>query len=51
MVTEEEIDKILDKNAKKFMKVWNLKGFKRTFPSLYKVIINSINEIINKNIK
>lgn len=31
-------DKILDEQAKQVMSVWSLRGFKNTFPRLYKVI-------------
>jgi len=38
---------ILQKNANKTMKHWELKNFKITHPTLYKTIIDSINEAIN----
>lgn len=38
---------ILQKNANKTMKYWELNNFKITHPTLYKTIIDSINEAIN----
>jgi hypothetical protein len=40
-------EEILQKNANKTMKHWELKRFKITHPTLYKTIIDSINEAIN----
>ena len=38
---------ILQKNANKTMRKWELNTFKITHPTLYKTIIYSINEAIN----
>jgi hypothetical protein len=38
---------ILQKNANKTMHKWELNNFKITHPTLYKTIIDSINEAIN----
>ena len=40
-------EEILQKNANKTMKHWELNSFKITHPTLYKAIIDSINEAIN----
>lgn len=39
-----EFEKIFDKNAKEIMEMWNLKGFKRGYKSLWKVILKSVKE-------
>lgn len=45
---EKEIDLILDKYGKAIMIKWGLKGFKRMFPRLYRVIIMTVQECILK---
>lgn len=45
---EVEFEKILDKQANIHMIQWSLRSFKRTHPRLYKTIINSMAEAVDK---
>ena len=44
-------EQILDKNAKRRMVEWDLEGFKRDFPTLFLVFIDSIEQTRNENKK
>jgi len=40
-----KLEKVLDKNAKNILINWDIKKFKKSHPSLFKAIINSMEEI------
>jgi hypothetical protein len=44
-------EQILDKNAKRRMVEWDLERFKRDFPTLFLVIVDSIEQAGNENKK
>jgi hypothetical protein len=45
----EEIEKIFNETASKTMLQWNLEGFKKTHPHLFKAIIKSMMEVKKMN--
>lgn len=42
---EKELENILDKHAKENMISWNLESFKKDYPTLFKTILNSMEEV------
>lgn len=49
--TMNEMEKILDKIARKRMVQWNLNSFKETHPHLFKTIIEAMNEASKNLVK
>ena len=47
-ISDKEIEKILDKNAKKHMIEWNLESFKISHKRLFRTFIESMKELNKK---